>query len=60
MNAPEICPTCKQPMPREATTVNPHAERGSVALKCAFCPRLADFIVRRVPVCYEHRAKAAR
>lgn len=55
----ELCPTCKQPMPRDATTSNPHAERGAQVLKCEFCEKPACFILRKQPTCYEHRAKAA-
>jgi hypothetical protein len=54
----ELCPTCKQPMPRDATTANPHAERGTVALQCAFCDKVAGFIISRTAVCFEHRGKA--
>lgn len=51
----ELCPTCKQPMPRDAITANPHAERGAQALKCEFCDRDASFIIQKQAVCFEHR-----
>jgi len=40
-------------MPQEARTTNP---RGGIEVKCEFCPKRADFIIRKRAVCFEHRA----
>lgn len=50
-----LCPTCKQPLPRDATTFDP---RGGAKLKCAFCPKPAKFIIRKTAVCFDHRNDA--
>ena len=47
-----LCPTCKQPMPREATTLDPRASRGAPQLQCEFCGKPATLIVNRKAVCY--------
>jgi hypothetical protein len=52
----DLCPTCKQPIPREATTPDP---RGGAKLPCEFCGKRAAFIIRRHAVCFECREKAA-
>lgn len=57
MKEPETCPTCKQPMPPESRTPNP---RDGVELKCEFCPKRAEFIIRKRAVCYECRAEAIK
>jgi hypothetical protein len=51
----ELCPTCKQPMPREALSADP---RGKMNLKCEFCSKQADFIIHKRAVCYECRERA--
>jgi hypothetical protein len=47
----DICPACKQPIPRDATT---HDPRGGAALKCEFCHKRADFIICKHAVCPDH------
>jgi NAD-dependent SIR2 family protein deacetylase len=47
-----LCPTCKQPIPRDATSPN---ASGSVIPSCDFCEKKALFIIRKRAVCYEHR-----
>ena len=54
---PEICPTCKQPMPQEARTTNP---RGGAKVQCEFCDKQAAFVIRGQATCYEHRDVAWR
>jgi hypothetical protein len=48
----ELCPTCRQLMPRDAKTTDPRGAR----VKCAFCERDAIVIIDRVPACFEHRS----
>ena len=50
-----LCPTCKQPMPREATTTDPH---GGAKPQCEFCAKRAAFYIRGRAVCFECREKA--
>jgi len=52
---PKICPTCKQPMPREAMTADP---RKSAVLLCEFCDKQADFVIHKHAVCYQCRERA--
>jgi hypothetical protein len=54
MSEPALCPTCKQPLPRDAIT---YGTRGpSVKPKCEYGiePHDAEFIIGGVAVCVAH------
>jgi hypothetical protein len=46
----ELCPTCRQPMPRDAKSSSARGAR----VKCAFCEKDAIVIIDRVAACFEH------
>jgi hypothetical protein len=52
--AADLCPTCKQPMPRDATTPDPRGAQ----LTCEFCEKRASFVIRKHAVCADCREKA--
>lgn len=50
-----LCPTCKQPLPRDAMSTNP---RGGAKPNCEYGPEphRADFIIKGVAVCAGHKS----
>jgi hypothetical protein len=56
MSDTNLCPTCKQPMPREAIT---HDPRGGAKPNCELCGERAAFVIRGVAVCFKCRERGA-
>lgn len=47
----DLCPHCRQPMPKDALT---HDPKGSAPMKCDVCPEQAAFIQHGRALCFAH------